>query len=61
MEAMRLYNEPTEATLDQTIALNSVIPPRTRGDAGVLLRATPASTGRASIGSVHAADEFVPI
>lgn len=45
MEEMRLDNEPTEATLDQTIALNSVIQPRTHVHARTAQREdTPAAS-----------------
>lgn len=57
MEEMRLYNEPTEATLDQTIALNSVI--QHRAHAGAHAKHANAEGG--SIGRVHAEDDFVTI
>lgn len=59
MEEMRLYNEPTEATLDQTIALNSVIQPRARAHAGAHAKHANAEGG--SIGRVRAEDDFVTI
>lgn len=59
MEEMRLYNEPTEATFDQTIALNSVIQPWTH--ANTAAHAKHASAEGGSTDRVHAEDEFVPI
>lgn len=49
MEEMRLYNEPTEATLDQTIALNSVIQPRAHADAGAHAKHANADQSAASM------------
>lgn len=59
MEEMRLDNDPAEATLDQTITLNSVIQPRTHANAATCTKHASAKGG--SISRVHTEDKFVPI